>query len=355
MTDKLAEPVIFELGSYTLKAGIKSDPKPSVLLKSSYSGSKQYPVFESDDFNSDQNLPLIMYGWVVDWDNIGNLFRLAYQKMGIKEIQERPVLISLHPQRSKDSIHKLTQEMFESLQVPALYYALKPHMNLYGSGYKSGLSVVIGHDVTSWMPIYEGYCINNAVGSNYLAGSMITGRLKKFIQRNNPTITNDRNLGSIKEKCYIVQNYEAEFQLQRAESKQFSIANYGEIILKTELFSAPEVLFKPQLEGLDQFGLPYTIHDTIINCPMDVRKTLQSSIILGGGTAAIPGLQERLKEDLKDLDPELFSTCGINIQDNNSIWKGSVILCNQERFLKNIATKDAYNEIGPTCARYPLL
>jgi len=286
------------------------------------------------------------------------MIQLAYKNMKITNMEDRPVLITMHPQRSKQSTQKLTQEMFETFQIPSLNYTLKPQMTLYGGGRTSGLSIVIGHDVTSWMPIFDGFSLDSASGFNYLAGSMSTRRLRTLIQRSTESsmIPYDRQVESIKEKnCYLVQNYEAEFQLQRqAKSQLFSIPNYsGEVNLKTELFSAPEILFKPQIDGLDYCGLQYSIYDSIINSPIDVRKSLQSNIIVSGGTASLSGLKMRLGDELKDLDPELFTTCGIVIMPD-AVWKGAMVLCNLESFLNDIVTKEAYDEYGPS-VKFPLL
>jgi len=283
-----------------------------------------------------------------------NFFEHAYEKLGVNPI-DHPLIIAVHPQRSRDSLKKLAQLLFETHHVPGLYYALKPHMNLLGAGFLTGMSVVIGHNITSWLPIYDGYCINPGVGSNWLAGEQITKRLKNLVEHKYSGVTEDRQVEHIKEKCYIAENYEAQIQLQTAERHSFSIPNYygGDIQLSTELFSAPEILFKPQLEGIDQLGLHYLINDSIISCPMDIRKELQQNIVLGGGTAQLSHLPERLKEELQEVDPEMFETCKVTYEDKT--WDGCKLLAGRDRFLTDVLTKELFDESGFNSLPFPLI
>jgi len=339
------DPLIFELGSYAIKAGALSHENPPLILRSIYSGSKDYPQFGTST-EIRENLPVISYGSNVNWDVATSFFQLVFQQMGV-DPKDHPLLISIHPQRSRESLKKIAEEMFEKHQIPGLYYALKPQMSLYGCGLTTGMSVVMGHDVTSWMPIYDGYCINTAIGSTWLSGRMITQRLKTLITRNNDQITDDSQVDPIKEKCYISENYEAQIQLQQTKPQQFTVPNYygPDVKLNTELFSAPEILFKPQLEGIDLIGLHYIVNDSILTCPMDLRKELQSNIILSGGTAKLTGLGNRLKYELQDLDEELFSACKIQ-QEPDSVWKGCRVLAAREKFHSNLLSKDTYDESG---------
>ena len=57
----------------------------------------------------------------------------------------------------------------------------------------------------------------------------------------------------------------------------------NEIELGTEVFEAPEVLFNPEIIGLEYAGVPQTLVNSIDKSDMDIRKTLYGSITLSGG------------------------------------------------------------------------
>lgn len=51
----------------------------------------------------------------------------------------------------------------------------------------------------------------------------------------------------------------------------------------------------------DRLGLPYIILDSIMKCPLDMRRQLAENILLIGGTTMIMGLYSRLKSELLAL------------------------------------------------------
>ena len=56
---------------------------------------------------------------------------------------------------------------------------------------------------------------------------------------------------------------------------------------------APEVLFDPNLMGLESKGIHHLVHDTINKCDIDVRRELYNNIVLSGGTSMFEGMQTR--------------------------------------------------------------
>jgi len=324
------------------------------VISSSYNGSQEYASFESirDD---EEPCPLVQNGVIQDFDLFSNLLEQVDQKLAPETTLKGSVLLcAVHPNRSFQSNEKILQHLFEEREVLATYLAPKPLLSLYSFGCTTGLSVVMGHDVTSWMPIYEGYCITDAVGDSPLAGSKITERLMSIIQENNPYVKTGKQIEPLKKNCWLAESYEAEIQLQRTQEQRltYGISYPSDITLNTELFRAPEILFKPQLQGLDVPGLHYLIYDSIISCPLDVRKDIRSWIALGGGTSNITGLQSRLTEELSELDPLMFDNkCKVRVNSNSespSVWTGSCIFSSLSSFNSIVISKEQYDESGPS-------
>jgi actin-related protein len=64
------------------------------------------------------------------------------------------VLFSVPVQWTKLEHERLTQEAFETLNVPGLYIAPQPLLTLYGCGAVTGLVVDIGHNTTGKIRSY---------------------------------------------------------------------------------------------------------------------------------------------------------------------------------------------------------
>jgi len=240
--------------------------------------------------------------------------------------------------------------MFEAFNIPAYYTSLKPVLNMYSAGLTTGLSVALNHNLMSWMPIYEGYTVNSASGASPLAGGMVTGRLLEVLQESNPFLSekNLEDISNIKEKfCYVAKNYELETQLGTAEEKSYILKNGTEIHFKNERFRGPEVLFKPNLVGLDVEGIHHLIADSILSSPMDMRKDLQNNIVIGGNFSKIPGISDRLSRELADIDFEVFANCKILLGEKDCAWIGGSILASLSSMEHLWITKAEYDEQGP--------
>lgn len=57
---------------------------------------------------------------------------------------------------------------------------------------------------------------------------------------------------------------------------------------------APEILFKPELIGLEYPGVHEMIANCIQKCDIDLRKQLYSQIIVAGGTTMLKEFCDRL-------------------------------------------------------------
>lgn len=80
---------------------------------------------------------------------------------------------------------------------------------------------------------------------------------------------------------------------------QYSINGKKDIKISGRLReTAFEVMFP---EDNDHLGLPYIILDTILKCPLDIRRELAENLFLIGGSTMVMGLMARLKVELLEL------------------------------------------------------
>lgn len=67
-----------------------------------------------------------------------------------------------------------------------------------------------------------------------------------------------------------------------------------------ERFLGPEVFFNPEIFSADfTTPLPDVVDDSIVKCPIDVRRGLYKNIVLSGGTTMFKDFGKRLQRDIK--------------------------------------------------------
>lgn len=84
-------------------------------------------------------------------------------------------------------------------------------------------------------------------------------------------------------------------------AREYILPDGQRIRLTTERFQAAEVLFQPGALGHESTGLSEAVHTCIKELPIDVRRDMYGTILMGGGTMMLPGLSTRLQRDLESL------------------------------------------------------
>lgn len=116
---------------------------------------------------------------------------------------------------------------------------------------------------------------------------------------------------------------------------QYSINGKKDIKISGKLReTAFEVMFP---EDNDHLGLPYIILDTILKCPLDIRRELAENLFLIGGSTMVMGLMARLKVELLELlksnmykDKLFFDSVKFHTapaKANFTAWLGGKFVC----------------------------
>jgi actin-related protein len=74
----------------------------------------------------------------------------------------------------------------------------------------------------------------------------------------------------------------------------YTMPDGSHITLNKEVMQAPEILFNPDLIGLEYPGVHEILYNTIMSCDVDLRKTLFNQIIVAGETTLMQSFCKRL-------------------------------------------------------------
>ena len=128
------------------------------------------------------------------------------------------------PLSDKADREKMTQIMFETLNVPLFHVSVDSALSLFASGRVTGLVVDSGYGVTHTVPIHEGRVLREAGGKMDVGGREPTDSMVKLLNETGHSFTTTAVFTieiarDMKEKLgYISQDFEADMEASRNSS-----------------------------------------------------------------------------------------------------------------------------------------
>lgn len=308
------------------------------------------------------------------------LKHLYFRHITIKPQDRRVVVCEslLCPTVFRETLAKV---LFHYFEVPSVYFVPSHLSALYTLGTSHGLVMDVGYKEASVFPIYEGRPILNAYQMLPLAGQAIHRNLKVLLQNSVNSEASDKCsvenlteevLEDIKVRCCFVTSINRAKQIfdvhcGKADSNKLPTPPVGlDYPLGGDRFlhisgstreEACEVLFEQDNE---EISLATMILDSLIKCPIDVRKDLAENIVIMGGTSILPGFYSRLQKELYNQlnKPKYIDTLKLKVfkfhqppsKENYTAWLGGAIAgamitlpnrsVSQETFLKTNTLPD---------------
>jgi centractin len=362
-------PLVLDNGSGTIRAGYAGSDLPAAYFPSYVGRPKHTRVLagavEGDVFIGPRAQELrgllkirypLEHGIVTDWDDMEKIWTYVYEQELKTLSEDHPVLLTEPPLNPKQNRDMAAQILFEQFNVPAVYMSIQAVLSLYASGRTTGIVLDCGDGVSHAVPVYEGFAVPSSIRRVDVAGRDVTEHMQLLLRKAGHvfhTSAEKEIVRIMKEKVSYValdprkEEKDLHTGVWKADKKEieYQLPDGHKIKLGAERFRAPEILFDPELIGLEYQGVHQMVVDAINRTDMDLRQHLFGSIVLSGGSTLCKGFGDRLLDEVKriavkDMRIKIFAPP----ERKYSTWIGGSILAGLSTFRKMWVSIDDWHE-----------
>ena len=220
--------IIIDNGSFNSKVGFSGYDEPTIIRTCvgypKYSKTLEYhsTYYEKNEcFIGDLaienrgiskiNYP-IKYGDITSLNELEIIWDYFFKEVLHCDPDSHRIILTEPCNNKRKNREEITKFLFETYNIPALYFANQAILALNSTGRSTGIVVESGDGVTQIAPVYCNYCISHAIKRTKYAGKDLTDFMLNLLSEIGLrfTTSSEKDITkSIKESaCYVAQNYE---------------------------------------------------------------------------------------------------------------------------------------------------
>ncbi|KAG6628229.1 hypothetical protein CIPAW_14G000600 [Carya illinoinensis] len=315
------EAAVVDAGSKFLKAGPAiPDQAPAMIIPTQMKRMLEDGSMADNSLCEDITVDPVERGFIRDWDAMEDLLQhVLYTGLGWEIGNEGQILFTDPLSTPKSFREQLVQLMFETFNISGFYASEQAVLSLYAVGRISGCTVDIGHGKIDIAPVIEG-AVQHIASRRFEIGDELAYE-------------------KTKNSCQI---------------EKHTLPDGQVITIGREKYTVGEALFQPSLLSLDAHGIVEQLVRSISTVSSDNHRQLLENTVLCGGTASMPGFEERFQKEASlcssAIRPALVKPPEYMPENLTmySAWVGGAILAKVVFPQNQHVTKADYDETGPS-------
>lgn len=121
-------------------------------------------------------------GYIEDYNRFEETLSNAIERLFQMKINESPIVFTEPNKRNKENRLKLTEVMFETAQIPAMYIHKSAPLSAFSAAKSTAVILDSGVNQTSIVSVHEGYVMEKAMLVSNLGGKMMDDVLKGYLR-----------------------------------------------------------------------------------------------------------------------------------------------------------------------------
>ena len=389
--------LVFDLGTFNHRIGYSGEDSPKCVYQPIIGiNNDQYFYNEYGLRYNKPGTKILTYmnndGSIKDYDLLEKVIENLLKENLSLDLSEHPLLFSEPSLHNKENRIKLTKFMFEKYKIPAIYICKNAVLSGFSCGRSTCLVFDSGHNMTTAVPVCEGYALQKCLIKNNVAGDYVTSLLEKKLKIKNVKINpfysfkkikkednnfetiyfDNRNLydksyekfwtkeiiRDIKETCLLTNDESLKYDNDKDEfiptslSQEliYDLPDGNTINLSKDRTLILERIFNPIKDKPGFLGYHQMVNDAINKADLEIKKELYSNIFLCGGNTLFNGFIERFQKQISNTNKQLFKlkiiTHPSNTEKKFSSWLGGSILSSLGTFHQLWLSKAEFEEHG---------
>lgn len=316
-----------------------------------------------------------------DWENMEKILKWTFAKELDIDLENDTVsvLIADAPHNPSESREQIVRLLFENFKVKSCYVSMQPSLSLFASGRTTGLTVECGDEVTSSVPIFEGYALRHGIERMQTSGSTLSSFIFDKITSKSMKLSRFKDMDivrALKERYseVLLDFDDGAISRGAGPDKEYELPD-GSIISipRRSCFECGEALFFPSTilkhttTGGDskktvgagvtskdvedilsnaprRCGIAEIVSSSLKHCDPTLRRVLCEQIVPSGGTSMIRGFSDRLQRELESISISKTVKLNPDSQRKHGAWIGGSMLASLSTFGDMMITKQEYDD-----------